>query len=473
MKKVSLFIYAILVSVAAFGQREFVDPAWYIIDKADIDRAISITGKTLKRPLAYPNPSKGAQWFPEASLGLFMHWGIHSPLDAQPSWGMIKGYRWNGGYTAPDLYYGQAKTFNPDYHPLEYLKAAKEAGFTYAVLTARHHDGYSLWPSKYGFGVKHFFPGLDLVKEYVDACREAGLRVGLYYSPRDWLFPGDVTDDWFDAETWADSRPKVTLEEDRANYLKFLGYVITQLEELLTNYGKIDVLWLDGMGWKDVNDHSNDQVYSWIRSIQPDIVINDRWANVVDPDNPQGTSARVGDFTTPFECIKPAYRPSEWFEHCHIWTCGGGGWGHDRTQTFRPLSWFFDEYVASRSIGGNFLPNVGPDGNGNMSDVFYSKLDSLKAWRAHSGESLEGAGPTPGAELSNVPLTTRGKRIWYAHLLPDFTGQVSVMTSRRPSEVILLRTGEPVRYMFVGGAVVFKLPNDSRTKTDDVVRIRF
>lgn len=473
MKRVSLFLSAILVSTVLFGQREFLDPSWYAIEQADVERAAAITGKTLKRPLTYPNPAKGAQWFPEASLGLFMHWGIHSPLGAQPSWGMIKGYRWNSGYTAPELYYGQAETFNPDYHPVEYLKAAKEAGFTYAVLTARHHDGYSLWPSKYGFGIKRYHPGRDLVKEYVEACREAGLRVGLYYSPRDWLFPGDVTDDWFDVETWADSRPKVTPEEDHANYLKFLGYVITQLEELLTNYGKIDILWLDGMGWSGIQENNNDQVYSWIRSLQPDIVINDRWANVVDPDNPQGTSARVGDFTTPFECLKPTYRPSEWFEHCHIWTCGGGGWGWDKTQTFRPLSWFFDEYVASRSFGGNFLPNVGPDGDGNMSGIFLSKLDSLKAWRAHSGESLEGAGPTPGAELSNVPLTTRGKRIWYAHLLPSFTGQASIMTARRPSKVILLRTGEPVRYMYVGGAVVFKLPPESRTKTDDVVKIRF
>ncbi|MBO6220668.1 MAG: alpha-L-fucosidase, partial [Bacteroidales bacterium] len=207
-------------------------------------------------------------------------------------------------------------------------------------------------------------------------------------------------------------------------------------------------------------------------------------------------SARIGDFTTPFECIKPTYRPSEWFEHCHIWTCGGGGWGYDRTQTFRPLSWFFEEYVASRSLGGNFLPNVGPDGEGNMSDRFYARLDSLKAWRAHSGESLEGAGPTPGVELSNVPLTTRNRKklsarpskgeIWYAHLLPDFTAQVSVLTTsahrngriakslgRRPISVTYLRTGEPVPFLFVEGAIVFMISPSDRTQTDDVVKIQF
>ena len=473
MKRVVIFLTAMLLCIGARAQFDFVEPSWYAIEQSDIDKAQDIINKRMKRPVPFPNPRKRARWFSDASLGLFMHWGIHSMVGAQPSWGMIKGYRWNGGYTPREVYYGQSKVFNPDYHPLEYLKEAKEAGFNYAVLTARHHDGYSLWPSKYGFGVKQFIPGRDLVKEYVEACRESGLKVGLYYSPRDWMFPGDLTDDWFDEATRHNPRPTGTPEENELNYNKFLGFVMTQLEELLTNYGKIDVLWLDGMGWPGVDDQRNEQVYSWIRSLQPDIVVNDRWANVVDPDNPEGTSARIGDFTTPFECMKPTYRPSEWFEHCHIWTCGGGGWGWDRTQTFRPLSWFFDEYVASRSLGGNFLPNVGPDGQGNMSDRFYSKLDSLKAWRAHSGESLEGAGPTPGTELSNVPLTTRGKRIWYAHLLPDFKGQVSVMVPRKPKSLILLSTGEPVRYMYSGGAIVFRLPSSSRTKTDDVVKILF
>jgi len=473
MKHLSAIIAAVFCSIVAWGQKELVDPSWYAIEQTDVERAISITNAPLKKAIKYPNPRKGAAWFPDASLGLFMHWGIHSPLGAQPSWAMIKGYRWNGGYNSPEEYYGQAKTFNPDYHPLKYLKAAKEAGFEYAVMTARHHDGYSLWPSKYGFGVKQFMPGRDLIKEYIEACREAGLKVGIYYSPRDWMFPGDVTNAWFDEKTRANSRPDVSPEEDYANYQKFLGYVLVQLEELLTNYGKIDLLWLDGMGWSGINEMNNDQVYSWIRSLQPDIVVNDRWTNIVNPDNPEGTSARIGDFTTPFECSKPTYKPSEWFEHCHIWTCGGGGWGYDRTQTFRPMSWFLEEYVASRSLGGNFLPNVGPDGNGDMSDRFYVQLDSLKTWRTHSGESLEGAGPTPGEELSNVPLTTRGKKIWYAHLLPDFNAQVSVLTSKRPRSVTLMKTGEAVEYLFVGGAIVFKLPDSVRTKTDDVVEIQF
>ncbi len=473
MRKTVTIICSALCCLGLEAQINFPPVEYYAIGQSDIDRAERLLDTPLKKPLEYPNPSKGARWFPDASLGLFMHWGIHSVIGAQPSWAMINHYRYNGGYKPKELYYSQALEFNPEFNADKYLQAAKEAGFNYAVLTTRHHDGYCLWPSKYGIGTKQFMGGRDLVKEYVEACRRAGLRVGFYYSPRDWLYPGTYDERHFDADTrglMEEIKDPAVREKE---YAKMLGYVMAQIEELLTRYGKIDILWLDGMWMMGVTDHHNDQIYAWIRSLQPDIVINDRWSNIVNPDNPDGTSVRVGDFTTPFECQKPTYTPSEWWEHCHIWTCGGGGWGYDRTGTFRPMSWFFDEYVASRSQGGNFLPNAGPDGNGDMHPNFYRQIDSLKAWMAHSGESLNGAGPTPGARLGNVPLTTRGKKVWYAHVLPSFNGQVSVLTNKKPKSVTLLRTGEPVIYEYACGAVIFKLPAAERTKTDDVVKINF
>ena len=473
MKRTITIICAALCCIGLEAQINFPPAEHYAIEQSDIDRAEKLLDTPLKKPLKYPNPSRGAQWFPDAGLGLFMHWGIHSVIGAQPSWAMIDHYRYNGGYKPKELYYGQALKFNPEFNADKYLQAAKEAGFNYAVLTTRHHDGFCLWPSKYGIGTKQFLEGRDLVKEYVEACHRAGLRVGFYYSPRDWLYPGTYDDRFFDEKT----RGQIEEIKDPAvrekEYARMLGYVMAQIEELLTSYGKIDILWLDGMWMMGVTDHHNDQVYAWIRSLQPDIVINDRWSNIVNPDNPDGTSVRVGDFTTPFECRKPTYSPSAWWEHCHIWTCGGGGWGYDRTGTFRPMSWFFDEYVASRSLGGNFLPNASPDGNGSMHPNFYRQIDSLKAWMSHSAESLNGAGPTPGTRLSNVPLTTRGKKIWYAHVLPSFKGQVSVLSDRKPKSVILLRTGDPVNYDYACGAVIFKLPDPVRTKTDDVVKISF
>ena len=448
-----------------------INPADYDISNEDIAKAEALLASNPK-DLKFPNPRKGARWYPEASLGLFMHWGIHSMLGAQPSWTMIQNYIWNGGYHSREEYYGQAKKFNPEgYNPDRYLEAVKEAGFGYAVLTTRHHDGYALWPSKYGIGTKQYMGGRDLVGEYVSACRRCGLKVGLYYSPRDWHYPGAFGPEWFDEATRNTSGQSVDPQENHRNYVKFLAYVMTQLEELLTRYGRIDVLWLDGMGWDGIKDLSNKQIYSWIRSLQPDIVINDRWSNIVDPDNPDGTSIRYGDFTTPFECLRPTYTPSEWWEHCDIWTSGGGGWGYDRRGKFRPLSWFFGELAASRSLGGNFLPNVGPDPDGNMHPNFYKEIDSVKEWMSYGKESLIGAGPTPGVRFSNVPLTTRGKKIWYAHILKDSKGEVSVKTEKAPKSLTLMRTGEAIPYLFRNGFISFKLNSSQRTYADDVVKI--
>ena len=413
-------------------------------------------------------------------------------IGAQPSWNMIKDYKWGGEYHSRQEYYDQANHFAPGNYFEKYLSAAREAGFKYAVLTTRHHDGYALWPSRYGIGVKQYLGGRDLVREYVDACHATGMRVGFYFSPQDWHYPGYRPDTEWDVATWGKRGPVQDTVQNRKDFEKFFAYVIAQLEELLTNYGRVDVLWLDGMGWYGipVSELQTERVYAWIRSLQPDIVINDRWGNIVNPDNPAGTSMRIGDFTTPFECLTPTYVPSEWWEHCHIWTGKGGGWGYNTRGLFRPLSWFMEEFVASRSLGGNFLPNVGPSGTGDMHPIFYKEVAGLKEWMATGEESLIGCGPTPGVERSNVPLTTRGlpagsglvaagspeaaaADIWYAHLLGGFKGQVSIKTDRAPVSVVLLRNRQKVEYIYRDGFLNFKLPDSMREGIDDVVKIYF
>ncbi len=448
-------------------------PESYQIDQKDITRAHQIITTPLKKAVVMPNPSPKAQWFPDASLGLFMHWGIHSVVGAQPSWDMISHYRYGGKVAPPDKYYALASQFNPqNYDPDKWLKAAKEAGFTYAVLTTKHHDGYALWPSKYGIGTKQYMNGRDLLKPYVDACRANGLKVGFYFSPRDWHYPGLMHPNEFDANTSKNIPPITDQAANYRNYEQFLGFVLAQMEELLTRYGKIDLLWLDGMNFRGVDDMHTKQIYAWIRSLQPEMVINDRWSNIVNPDDPTGSDVRIGDFTTPFECSKPTYVPSKWWEHCDIWTCGGGGWGYDKTSTFRPYSWFFEHLVACRSLGGNFLPNVGPAGNGEMPPNYYMQMDAISKWMKHSKESVIGAQSTSGVDRSNVMITTRGK-VWYLHLLPDFKQQVSLKTDKRPKLITLLRTGNPLPYSYLDGFVKFTLEPDLRTEMDDVVKVEF
>lgn len=480
MRKFLLILAAALVAAPVFGQAgkdpAQIDPADYQVSKREIRQALKILETPLDAPLVLPNPSPGARWFPEAGLGLFLHWGIHSMLGAQPSWNMIKGYEWAGEWHSREEYYAQAFTFDPQEAPFDrYLEAARRAGFAYAVLTTRHHDGYALWPSKYGIGTKQYLHGRDLVREYVEACRRHGLRVGLYYSPRDWHYPGDRPLSEFDVSTWGHLPTVTDTVANRKAFEAFFAYVKVQLEELLTQYGRIDVLWLDGMGWRGIppQDLQTERVYAWIRSLQPDIVINDRWANIVDPDNPAGTSMRIGDFTTPFECTKPTYVPSKWWDECHIWTGKGGGWGYNMQGLFKPMSWFMEHFIAARSLGGNFLINAGPSGSGDMHPNWYREAALLEEWMQTGAESVFGTGPTPGVERSNAPLTTRGGDIWYVHVLPDLKREVSVKTDREPASLILLRTGEPVPYLYRDGFLVFKLGERQRGGMDDVVKIAF
>ncbi len=474
------YIKKIIFTLALFSGMNFAvsaqlnsHPESYQIDQKDINRAHQIITTPLKKAVIMPNPSPAAQWYPNASLGLFMHWGIHSVVGAQPSWDMISNYRYGGKVAPPDKYYALADQFNPqNYDPDKWLKAAKEAGFTYAVLTTKHHDGYALWPSKYGIGTKQYMNGRDLLKPYVDACRANGLKVGFYFSPRDWHYPGLMHPNEFDANTSKNIPPITDQAANYRNYEQFLGFVLAQMEELLTRYGKIDILWLDGMNFRGVDDMHTEQIYAWIRSFQPEMVINDRWSNIVNPDDPAGSGVRIGDFTTPFECSKPTYVPSKWWEHCDIWTCGGGGWGYDKTGTFRPYSWFFEHLVACRSLGGNFLPNVGPAGNGEMHPNYYLQMEGIAAWMKHSRESVIGASPSPGVERSNVMITTHDKN-WYLHLLPDFKQQVSLKTDKQPKSVILLRTKADLSYSYRDGFVKFTVPADLRTEMDDVVKVEF
>ena len=219
-----------------------------------------------------------AQWYPKASLGLFMHWGIHSVAGIQPSWAMIKDYPAGGDahYHPPERYYALTEQFDPQkYDPDKWMKAASEAGFTYAVLTSKHHDGYALWPSEYGdMSTRQYMGGRDLLAPYVQACRDNGLRFGFYYSPADWHYPdypiGDVDFDYNKRGTRVITDPVA----HRALADRWYGYVMGQIKELLTRYGKIDIMWFDGGGFPGIPNFHTMDVINRVRELQPGIVIN-------------------------------------------------------------------------------------------------------------------------------------------------------------------------------------------------------
>jgi alpha-L-fucosidase len=320
-------------------------------------------------------------WFYKGGLlGLFIHYGISTVrAEGDISWGMMDRTPWDkncgGNWTiTPREYWEQARSFNPQrFDPDNWMRAIKDAGFSYAVFTTRHHDGFSMWPSDYGYlNTKNYMGGRDLVGEYIEACRKNGIRVGLYYSPPDWFMARYYMSFLWgsdDPVQFPDRRPAgldlEPLEElpvmPPALQADLNVYVNNQVRELLTRYGKIDLLWFDG----SLPDRSKLIPIEEIFSLQPEIIINNRGHGI--------------GYNSEYECRLPDTKPEGFFEHCHIWmeNCG---WAHmNRCTGYRSAQWVYDSYRTVRDWGGNMLINAGPRADGTLPDIFYQRVQELKA----------------------------------------------------------------------------------------------
>jgi len=296
-----------------------------------------------------------AQWWPKAELGMFVHWGIssvHGNIDL--SWGMYKDWIFGPESITPEAYYALAKDFNPQkYDPKKWVKAAKDAGFNYMVLTTKHHDGFCLWPSDFGYlSTKNYMGGRDLVAEYVEACREYGMRIGLYYSPPDW----SIDRPYMAFDGWQEARPMPKFVEDYRR-----ATVRGQIYELLTRYGHIDIIWFDGPG---LDYMSREEIYEY----QPHIVIG------------RGNGY---DFRST-ECIladdEKYHKDLEgyWYEHCDQWNCGG--WGYTKDEKYKTTEKIIEMFLNTRKYDGNLLINIGPNKDGEFPDVVYERLAEFGEW---------------------------------------------------------------------------------------------
>lgn len=409
-------------------------------------------------------------WFPQAGLGLFIHWGLASiPGNLDLSWGMMKNTPWDSGARnrnklTPAAYFALAQQFHPtDYHPNRWLKAAREAGFGYAVLTTRHHDGFALWPSEHGdFNTRTCLDGRDLVREYVDACRRQGLKVGFYYSPPDWHFERQYRSFGYDTKGTAESphlglnHEPVELPQRPADFEDtYVAYVNGQIEELLTWYGPIDYLWFDGSAGPKVLSIEQ------IRKLQPGIIINDR------------QHGRGDVVTSRYEYQLPEAPPSGWWEHCFSMV---GAWGYTKPEQCAPASLLISKLARVRTWGGNVLANYGPRPDGEMPDCFYRSMTEIKEWMDRSGTSLASVAAGPFPDKCNVPVTVRGKT-WFAHLLPRTSdgpasdGPIILTGTARPAQAAMLATGKALDVNAAGDRFTIEVPAEWRTTSDDVVVI--
>lgn len=395
------------------------------------------------------------QWFPQARYGMFIHWGPY----AQYSRGEQVLFREHLDQTE---YEQNACGWNPTaFDATAWAETAVRGGMKYAVLTTRHHDGYCLWDSKLtDYTSVQQAPQRDFVADYVAAFRKAGLKVGLYYSLADWRIPAYWNGPHNDPQGWA----------------SFRDYVHGQVCELLSNYGKIDVIWFDGAWPQTAQEWHSAELVQKIRSLQPEILINNR-LGVDSPASDQpgsvvpstGRSPHLGDFGTPEHEIRAEDRL---WESCQVTTWRL--WGHTRGERWRPADFLLDMLVESASKGGNLLLNVGPDADGRLPDEFVERIEAIGDWLAVHGEAIYGVEAGEVCEFITYGRQTRsGNNLYLIVRFWDGSGEINLGGLATPvARASLLTTGEALSFTQSEDHLRIEgLPTESPTPLFPVIKL--
>jgi len=294
------------------------------------------------------------RWWREARFGLVIHWGLYAQL-ARGEWVMNRDC----------IPLAEYEPLADSWHPKagfarDWARLARRAGMKYAVLTTKHHEGFCLWDSRQtDYNAARRGPGRDLVREYVDAFRAEGLRVGLYYSLMDWHHPDGVR-----------------CAENEAARRRFLDFSQGCVRELMTHYGKIDLLFYD-VSWPlpSAAAWESEKLNAMVRRLQPDIIVNNR-------------SMLEGDYGTPEGEVK-AVAGRDW-ESCITFNDGEWGFAERVPEDWYSVRDLLRMLRTCAAEGGNLLLNVGPMPDGTLDPLAVERLEKLGAWLQANGEAVYG-----------------------------------------------------------------------------------
>ncbi|HHY82596.1 MAG TPA: alpha-L-fucosidase [Clostridiales bacterium] len=370
-------------------------------------------------------------WWRQARFGMFVHFGLYSQVGRNEWVQTLENY-------PLEEYEKLADTFNPKPGaPREWAALAKKAGMKYMVLTTRHHEGFSLWDSKVNpYNSVNYGPKRDIVREFVDACREYDLRIGFYTSLMDWHHP----DGWraaFDSEARA----------------RFNQYILDLNTELLTQYGKIDILWFDVAapmehweGWNSL------EINQKLRAIQPDIIINNR-------------SRLEEDFGTPEEHINAENR--DW-EACM--TFNGISWGYVDSKQAARYSYNAQGIIRMlnrcASGGGNLLLNIGPAPDGSVPEEAVEPLITVGEWLKLNGNAVYGKMTRTGGSVAGgngvCGCSCKGNSVYLWNWIWPSGGTMAFGGYKKaPKSIRFVHDGKPVDFEHKGHRIILKnLPEE-------------
>jgi alpha-L-fucosidase len=325
------------------------------------------------------------QWFVRDRFGLFIHWGLYA-LGARHEWLQ------NNEEIPPEVYEERyLRRFDPDlYDPDAWAQAAADAGMKYFVITTKHHEGFCLWDSKLtDYKATRSAAGRDVLRPMVEAFRRRRLKVGFYHSLIDWHHPDYLVDPHIGPLRNRPDRAALNAARRQERYAEYLH---GQVRELLTEFGVIDILWLDfsypkpdGSG-KGRADWQSEKLYALVRQLQPQVILNDRL------DLDAGWDIKTPEQFQPREWIRHNGAPVVW-EACQTFS---GSWGYHRDeQSWKSVDQLVRMLIDTVSKGGNLLLNVGPTARGEFDDRALERLRGVGEWMRRHSRSIYGCTQAP------------------------------------------------------------------------------
>lgn len=399
----------------------------------------------------YQVPEK-FRWFHDAKYGVFIHWGAYAAFEK----GEQVLFR---EHMEQAEYEKTARAWNPvKYNADEWAETFVKSGFKYACLTTKHHDGYCLWDTKTtDYNSMAQAPKRDLVREYVDAMRRHGIKVGLYYSWCDWRKPA-----YYEGP-----------EKNPEGFAEVKTYIRDQIMELMTNYGKIDYLFFDGTWPRFADEIGTVEIVKEIRELQPGIIINNRLGfrgNQEEIDK-YGGLADEGDFGTPEQNVFPQDRL---WQSCQ--TATWRWWGYTKNEHYKNTEEILKLLCECVSKGGNLILNVGPKPDGTLPEEFTQRSLAIGKWLDTYGEAIYGIEDgdltefaTCGYEMLKGNTMYLVFNIWSGQETLRFADMVSKaekVTLLGRNEELFFEQKEDVLY-------IHGLPEDPGEPLFPVIKIRF
>lgn len=410
--------------------------------------------------------------FQDWKFGFMMHWGPYSQWGCLESWPLVEEDKWARADDLPawvergkDMkrfaadYVKLNETFNPQhFDPQPWADAAKRAGMKYVVFTTKHHDGFCMFDTKQtdyrttdASCSFHTNPRADITKAVFDVFRKAGFGIGAYYSKSDWHHPG----------YWDPNRPHLTRnpnydtakEPDRwATFVKFSYNII---EEIVSNYGSIDILWLDGGQVRPPEQDINmPAIATMARKHQPGLIVVDR-----------SVGGRYENYRTPEQEVPDKALPFIW-ETCMTM---GDSWSYKPNDNYKSPRQLIQLLVDIVAKGGNFLLNIGPDADGRLPAVAVERLDAMGQWMKVNGEAIYGTRAVAPYKVGRTCLTQKGSTLYLIYLAdkdetaPPATLNVPAVTGGKSVRMLGVET--PVGFSFdATTGLTIKIPEAIRQK---------